>query len=253
MTGILLSIGETCARHRAVLDDPPTTDLPREDAPAARARGSTVDRVVDHLKEGILYGRYAPGQRLIEADLTRELGVSRGPLREAYRRLSAEGLIESVPNRGAIVRRLSFKETHELFQIRSALEALAAQLAAENIGAPGVRAQFEAAIAPIWSDLPRNTPSAYLDENKMFHQAVADASGNDQLTALTRQMQLPLIMFQLSGALTPDVLAKSNAEHRAVAEAILAGDGASAAAAMRAHLARASRFADGLPPTVFRV
>ncbi|PWB62898.1 MAG: GntR family transcriptional regulator [Bradyrhizobiaceae bacterium] len=220
--------------------------------PAVRGRGTTVGHVVTHLKDGIFYGRYAPGQRLIEADLTRELGVSRGPLREAFRRLTAEGLIESVPNRGAIVRRLTATETQELFQIRTALEALAARLAAHTIASPGVRARFEAAIAPIWSDRPRDTPSTYLDENRVFHQAVADASGNEQLAALVRQLQLPLIMFQLSGALTPETLAKSNAEHRAIAGAILAGDAAAAAAAITAHLDRAAKFARELPGNVFR-
>jgi DNA-binding GntR family transcriptional regulator len=217
-----------------------------------RSRGSTVEHIVAHLREGILYGRYAPGQRLIEADLTRDLSVSRGPVREAFRRLSAEGLVESIPNRGAVVRRLTKKETHELFDIRAALEVLSARLAAGNIAAPGVRPRFEQSIAPIWSDLPRNAPSAYLDENKFFHQAVADASGNEQLASLIAQMQLPLIMFQLSGALTPDILAQSNAEHRAIARAILAGDAATASAAMQAHLSRAAGFADALPASVFR-
>lgn len=77
-------------------------------------RGATVDYVLEHLRQGIVRGRYAPGQRLIEADLTDELGVSRGPLREAMRRLSADDLLEIVPNRGAIVRRLSLREMLEL-------------------------------------------------------------------------------------------------------------------------------------------
>ena len=110
-----------------------------------------------------------------------------------------------------------------------------------------MRDRFEAAIAPIWNDSPRNMPLAYLDENKFFHQAVVDASGNDQLASVGRQLHLPLIMFQLSGALTVDILAQSNAEHRAVAKAILAGDGAAAAEHMRKHLDRASRFAEQLP------
>lgn len=230
--------------------DQPDPDL-TDDGAGGKGRGTTVERLVENLREGILYGRYAAGQRLIEADLTRAFGVSRGPLREAFRRLSAEGLI-SVPNRGAVVRRLTRKETRELFQIRTALEMLAAQLAAANISSPGVREKFEAAIAPIWNDSPRNMPLAYLDENKLFHQAVVDASGNDQLASVGRQLQLPLIMFQLSGALTVDILAQSNAEHRAVAKAILAGDGAAAAEHMRRHLDRANRFSEQLPAQVFR-
>jgi len=229
------------------------TSLDALDAPngAGRGRGTTVDRVFLHLKDGILSGRYAPGQRLIEADLTRDLVVSRGPLREAFRRLSAEGLVESVPNRGAIVRRLSAKQTQELFQIRSALEGLAASLAADKMSMPEVRARFVEAIAPIWDDTPRNAPLTYLDENRIFHQAVADASGNEQLSSLCRQLQLPLIMFQLSGALTAETLRLSNLEHRAIAQAILDGQGAAALCAMQAHLDRARRFAENLPVAVF--
>jgi DNA-binding GntR family transcriptional regulator len=217
-----------------------------------RIRGGTVDRVFQHLKDGILSGRYAPGQRLIESDLTSELTVSRGPLREAFRKLSAEGLVESIPNRGAIVRRLSHKETQELFQIRGALEVLAARLASENIGMPGARERFEQAVAPIWNEAPRNIGMTYLGENRIFHQAVADISGNEQLAVLCRQMQLPLIMFQLSGMLTPETLALSNREHRAIAAAILAGDADAASARMTNHLERARRFADALPRTIFR-
>jgi DNA-binding GntR family transcriptional regulator len=225
---------------------------PAETDSAGPIRGGTVERVFLSLKDGILTGRYAPGQRLIESDLTAELGVSRGPLREAFRKLTAEGLVESVPNRGAVVRRLSHKETQELFQIRGALEALAARLASENIGLPGVRERFEQAVAPIWNDTPRNVGLTYLDENRIFHQAVADVSGNEQLAALCRQMQLPLIMFQLSGMLTPETLALSNLEHRQVANAILAGDADAASAGMKAHLDRAQRFAMDLPRSIFR-
>lgn len=217
-----------------------------------RTRGGTVDRVFLHLKDGILAGRYAPGQRLIESDLTSELGVSRGPLREAFRKLSAEGMVESIPNRGAIVRRLSHKETQELFQIRGALEVLAARLASENIDLPGVRERFEQAVAPIWSEAPRNIGMTYLNENRIFHQAVADASGNEQLAVLCRQMQLPLIMFQLSGMLTPETLTLSNREHRSIARAILAGDAHAAWEGMRNHLDRAQGFANELPRTIFR-
>ena len=79
-----------------------------------RMRGATVDYVLQHVRDGIFQGHYAPGQRLIEADLTRELGISRGPLREALHRLAADKILEIVPNRGAIVRRLSKREMLEL-------------------------------------------------------------------------------------------------------------------------------------------
>lgn len=217
-----------------------------------RHRGTRVDHVVGHLRDGILNGRFAPGQRLIEADLTAELGVSRGSVREAFRRLSAEGLIEIVPNRGALVRRLSFRETEELFQIRSELEALAARQAAVALGDAAARRRFEAAIAPIWNDAPRLSSAAYFEENKQFHEAVAAASGNSQLATLTRQLQLPLIMFQVSGALTAAVLAASVAEHRRIATCILDGDAAAADREVRRHLERAAAFTREMPPHTFR-
>lgn len=251
MNGIRLSIQPRKWYLNGMLQDV-ALDSPDERNGSARARGSTVEHVFLHLKDGILCGRYAPGQRLIEADLTRDLGVSRGPLREAFRRLSAEGLVESVPNKGAIVRRLSARQTQDLFDIRTALEGLAARLAAQKVADPQVRADFERAIAPIWIEEPRDVAVTYLDENRIFHQAVADASGNEQLSSLVRQLQLPLIMFQLSGALTSETLRLSNQEHRAVARAILEGEGERAAALMQAHLDRARRFADNLPRGVFR-
>lgn len=217
-----------------------------------RTRGGTVDRLVEHLRNGILMNRYVPGQCLIEADLTRDFGVSRGPLREAFRHLSAEGLIQIVPHRGALVRRLSRKEALELFQIRTALEALAVRLAASAIDRDDNRQRFEAAIEPIWSTAPRRSGPAYHEENRQFHLAILDICGNQKLVELSRQHQLPLIMLQLSGAMTPAMYEDSVAEHRTIAKAILAGDGDAAEVAIRRHLERASQITDAMPDSIFR-
>src|SRR5271157_4397430 len=110
----------------------PATDETNE-ARAARdppAHGATVAHIVERLREDILAGRLSPGSRLVECDLTARFAVSRGPVREALRRLAADGLIEHWPHRGAVVRRLGEREIRELFLIRIELEALAARLAA---------------------------------------------------------------------------------------------------------------------------
>lgn len=216
------------------------------------ARGSTVDRLVEGLRLGILNSRYAPGQRLIEADLTRDFGVSRGPLREAFRRLSAEGLLQMVQNRGAVVRRLSYRETVELFQIRTSLEGLAVRLAAAAIDQGDNRERFSEATRQIWSEAPRISGAAYHEENRMFHNAIFDICGNAQLVELCKQLQLPLIMLQLSGAMTPRMYEDSVGEHRAIARAVLNGDGDAAEAAIRTHLSRASEIANHMPTSIFR-
>jgi len=216
-------------------------------------RGATVDYVLEHLRSGIMQGRYAPGQRLIEADLTREIRVSRGPLREAFRRLSDEGLLEIVPHRGALVRRLTLREMKELFQIRVGLETLAAQLATEAIRDPQIRARFQREIEPIWNEIPRVAGPDYIDENHRFHDAITQASGNEQLLRLTRQLRLTVLMYQLMSTLKPENIAASVAEHRLIAQAILNGDADTAQQQVRSHLSRALGVAEGMPNRSFGI
>lgn len=205
----------------------------------AGKRPSAVEQVVTSLFNGLMSNRFAPGQRLIEADLTAEYRVSRGTLREAFRRLAADGLIDIVPNRGAIVRRLSSRDMNELFQIRTELEGLAARLAAERMSDAEVRARFETAIAPIWGEHQRSQPADYITENAEFHEAILDASGNRQLALVSRQFQLPVIMAQVRGLLTAETIASSLTEHRLMAHAILRSDPPEAERLMQEHLARA--------------
>ena len=214
--------------------------------------GATVAHIVDGLRCAILAHRLQPGERLIESALTKRFSVSRGPVREALRRLAAEGLIEHAPHRGAVVRRLSPRDIGELFQIRVEMEALAARLAAQSPD-KAARARFVEEIAPIFAEAPRRMET-YLDENAAFHAAVLDLAGNKHLQELSARLRLPLIMAQVGAALTVEVMRASGSEHRAIARAVVDGDGEAAAAATRAHLQRAaalavaSRDADAEPP-----
>lgn len=207
---------------------------------------------VEALREEIEAGRLVPGQRLVEADLTRELGVSRSLLREALRQLSAEGAIELIPNRGAVVRRLSKSEALELWQIRIELEALAARLAAGRLSDPAVRAQFQGATAEIWDETPRFGWQDYIAENERFHTAIFLAAGNTQLLDLSRRLQLTLVMAQIRAALTAETLCRSLKEHRQIAEALLSGDAARADREVRTHLERAGALMVSMPERVFR-
>lgn len=212
----------------------------------------THDYVAGSLRQAILSGRMVPGQRLVEADLTRNLGVSRGPVREALRQLTAEGLVEAVPNQTAIVRRYSKREMVELFEVRAEMEALAARRLAERIDEGDIRERFIAATGQIELDHAKTSASSYFEENRLFHQAIADLCGNDWLATLIRQFQLPLIMFQLNGAIRPESIKDSVAEHRSIAKAILAGDPRKAGNEIRKHLKRASDLLGDMPATIFR-
>ncbi len=212
-------------------------------APDPPAHGATVAFIVARLREDILAGRLQPGSRLTEGGLTAQFAVSRGPVREALRRLSADGLIEHRPHRGATVRRLTEREIRELFLIRIEMEALAARLAAAA-DAPDRRARFVALIEPIYSEAPRNACD-YLKENAAFHDAVMALADNLELRDLAGRLQLPLIMAQVGDVLTPLVLEASVREHRSIAAAIVDRDPAAASARMREHLERAAALALG--------
>lgn len=215
-------------------------------------RGTKGQSVIEQLGSAIRTGRFAPGQRLIEAELTAEFRVSRGPVREAFRQLCADGLIELVPNRGALVRRLSRVEALELFQIRTELEALAARLAAKALALPGVKERFLQMTDTIWHDDPRPSTADYICENRRFHAAIYETARNRQLLRLNEQLQLSLIMAQLSPVLTSEVIASSLSEHRAISRAILAGDAGAADRAVRQHMRRACDVVRAAPDQLFR-
>jgi DNA-binding GntR family transcriptional regulator len=215
-------------------------------------RGTTVDFVVARLRQGILEGRYAPGQRLIARDVTEDLGISRGPLREAFGRLAADGLVELVPNRGAVVRKLSRKQVRELFQIRENLEGLAARLAAENIDRQGHRKLFSDVweqVRPTGSDLPWHV---FIQNNRLYHRTIVTIGDNEQLSDLIDKLQLSVVMFQIGQAMQPENAAQSHQDHVRVADAILAGDAERAEYAMRMHLRRSCEWVMHLPDSAFK-
>jgi DNA-binding GntR family transcriptional regulator len=213
---------------------------------------STHQYVAGTLRQAILGGRLVPGQRLVEADLTRDLGVSRGPVREALRQLTAEGMVEAAPNQTAIVRRYSKREMVELFEIRIEMEALAARRLAERIDEDDIRERFIAATRQIGLDHTMTSSASYFEENRLFHQAIADLCGNEWLATLVRQFQLPLIMFQLNGAIRSESIQDSVAEHGRIAKVILDGDPRKASNEIRKHLKRASALLDDMPAAIYR-
>src|SRR5689334_7203755 len=106
-----------------------------------RSRSSVVSAMFDVLRNGIMRGEFAPNQRLVEADLIRKFGVSRGPVREALSRLAADGLVIMEPHRSAVVRPLTRESLASAFQLRELIEGLAARLAAEGVRRDPSRAE----------------------------------------------------------------------------------------------------------------
>lgn len=222
----------------------------------ARAQGAptAVERVVAAIRDGVRDGRFVPGQRLVEADLIRDLGVGRNSLREALSRLSSDGLIVVEPHRGASIRRLGRRDVAEFYELREVLEGLGARLAAQNIDLPGNRERFTSA----WEAMRGATRAAqmadYIDENTRFHRAIVELAGRTRLLELVDQLQIQTFRVQFRNALARDETGMreySAAEHEDLAEAILAGDTERAEHTMREHLRHTGGGVLQLPDTDF--
>lgn len=218
-------------------------------SPVPEERRSAATVVAEAIREGILGGRFVPGQRLVEADITAECGVSRGPVRDAFGRLAAEGLLEILAFRGARVKQYSAAEVGYLFEVREILEGFAARGAARNCK-PGKAIRTR--IATLHRNMVAAVKAGRIQDfsrlNKNFHDAVLEAAGNPILTPLVLQLQIQALRTVFQSSMDLDMLRRSSSQHDLIVERILAGDEDGAEAAMRAHI-RAARqqLAQGLP------
>jgi len=202
------------------------------------------DKVVDEFRRRIIDGVYEPGDRLTEERLADDFGVSRNPVREAIRVLEAEGFLHAQPRRGAVVASLSVRDVEDLFDVRLSLETLAATLAAERAGANGA-----AALTKLLARARTTRRTADLAAlNTRFHSEICALAGNALLTGLMESLHGRLQWVYRQSVETR--AADSWAEHRELADAILAGDAEAAGRAARSHVlaARASALARATPP-----
>lgn len=205
---------------------------------APLSRTTTVTRVADAIRAGVRNGEYAPGQRLVEADLTRELRVSRGPLREALGRLAAEGIVQIEPHRGAFVRRFDAADVIALFEVREVLEGQAARLAALRIGDGDNRERMLAAAEAIRAHRDRDDYVGYSNENARYHDLIVEIAANPLLRQLLGQLQTQVFRLQFRNLLGAGAKQLSIDEHLEVADAICSGDAAAAERLMREHVRR---------------
>ncbi|MEJ8810396.1 GntR family transcriptional regulator [Variovorax ureilyticus] len=206
------------------------------DAGGNRHPRSTPDRVADAISKGILMRRFTVGQRLIEADLTRDLGVSRSTVREALRILASSGVVDLMPHRGAVIRSLTREDAASLLGVLEVLSGLAARLAAANIHLKGNAARFEAAAKKL---IGANTPEALdrvLDERANYYKVMFEIAGSTELDRVLPQARAHLFRAQFYHSLTTADLKAMVAEYRAITAAILEGDQAKAEKRMRQHL-----------------
>jgi DNA-binding GntR family transcriptional regulator len=180
-------------------------------------------RVHTHLRADILSGALPPGSELQEVALSRTLGVSRGPIREAIGRLAAEGLVTVRPRRGAIVRALSTEEFLEAYQVREALEVMAVRLAVPRLTEDDL-AVLGAYIDEMTACAERADTQGFFEANTGFHRTFFDVSGNRMLTDLYRGLCSQIDRYRLRSLELRGNVQRSIAEHKAILRAARAGD-----------------------------
>lgn len=199
------------------------------------------------VREAIVGGELAPGQRLVEERLAARRGVSRIPVREVLRQLATEGFVDLVPNRGAVVASPSAGEIRSLFDVREAIEALLADRAARHRTAEHV-AELRATVAAARHAIARDHgPAVLVALHARYYDTLAAAAGNLVAGQLLSQLRSRIRWVLAAGAL--DRAAAAWNEYEAVVDAVAARAPARAARLARTHLANA-RVAYGiLPPT----
>ena len=198
-----------------------------------RSGNSFSDRVERALRDRILHGEVAPGERLNEVEIAGELGVSRGPIREALQRLASDGLVELQAHRGAFVRRLGPAEVRDLFEVRMALETTAARLAAQR-ATDGQLADLDALVHA--GAEPIGHADVRFQGARDLHARLAEATGNPALAAHLTLVNQELRLLRTRSGEVPARAEHAVAEHAAIVAAVRAGDADGAAAAMEAHL-----------------
>jgi len=209
-------------------------------ATSSAGRAPLTAIVRDEIIRMIETGALAPGVWVNEADLAARLGVSRAPIREACRGLEQSGLLSFVVNRGAFVREIDHVEAAELYDLRSALFALAGRELA-----PVVSAKQLQILAKLLDDMDAAAVDGDLDVyyplNLLFHQTLLEFTGNRRLLLTYQSIIRELHLFRRKALVTRERMSDSNAEHRAIYAALRAKNPIAAASLMEAHVLNAKK------------
>jgi DNA-binding GntR family transcriptional regulator len=179
--------------------------------------------VYESLRDAIINQVLKPGERLMETELAEEMGVSRTPVREAIRKLEQEGYVVMIPRKGAYVAGLSIKDIHEVFEIRGALESLAAGLAAERATQEEIE-EMERNIVLEASHFESNDLIKTIEVDTKFHELIFKASKNDRLLGMISNLREQVQRFRTTTLAVSGRLKFALEEHRRIVEAIAARD-----------------------------
>jgi DNA-binding GntR family transcriptional regulator len=198
-------------------------------------RAALHEQATQRLRQMLVEGQIAPGAKLNERELCEVLKVSRTPLREAIKTLAAEGLVELLPNRGAIAVALSEADVLHTFEVMAGLEGLSGELAAQRINAEEF-SEIQAMHYEMKAAYTRRDLSSYYRLNAAIHRAINAAARNPVLTATYTQVNARLQALRFRSNQDGEKWARAMQEHEQMIEALQAHDAAALRAVLVAHL-----------------
>jgi phosphonate utilization transcriptional regulator len=212
----------------------------RDDHPIALMQTNSLPGLVQReLERMILAGDLPAGSKLRETEVASMLGVSRGPVREAFRALEESGLVRLEKNRGVYVRQIGIEEADHIFELRGVLDEFAGRRTAQN-ATPAQASELRALVDRMEKAVARRDVDGYHDANLAFHDRIVELAGNPKLTLLYRRLVNELHLHRRTALAQAGILPVSIREHRAIVEHIASRHAAAAGRALHEH-AMASR------------
>jgi len=185
------------------------------------------EKILETIREAILKGDLKPGEKVAEPELAERFGISRTPIREAFRQLESEGYLTVIPRKGAVVAALSERDVQEFYAIKSILEGYAAELAAKNLSDKDL-AKLEAINDKLREIAEEGDVKAFYRVHNEFHETFLKAADNSKLYELIQQLGMKFSRLRMASLSVSGRMAISVAEHDKLLDAFRRHDAKSA-------------------------
>ncbi len=182
------------------------------------------EKILETIRDAILKGSLKPGERVSEPELAERFGISRTPIREAFRQLESEGYLEVIPRKGAVVASLSERDVEEFYAIKIILEGFAARMAAERLSDKDIE-RLQAINAKLQKLADEGDVKNFFKVHDEFHEVFIRASGNEKLLELINQLVMRFKRLRLASLSQPGRMEISVKEHEQLIEAFKKHDG----------------------------
>lgn len=197
-------------------------------------------KIYEYLREKLLNGEIPPNEHLIESKIAREIKTSRTPVREALHNLELEGLIESIPRVGYIVRPIRKEEVEEICEIRSVIEMLGARWAVEKSYSKLIQ-ELEENIRLTEKKVSEEGPKAFIEMDAQFHEIIARHSRSQRLLELSQTLRRHMLRYRVESIYAMDNVLRAIEGHKGILEAIKKGEMEEIHRAIQFHLQQSKK------------